>query len=115
MADKIITWYVDGSISKPKVELAGTRYLDNHYAPEWVSITCRESGLGTPTIIDINDDGESIFETQPAITEYQTAKVWTTIPGNTIRKGSILTMDVDQVFNSTWCRDLTVELGLREV
>ena len=113
MADRILRWYMDGNISRDKVEVGGTYLLEDDYVPEWVHITARLAGKGaTPMVVDINDDGISIFDTKPALTESQTEKKWTTIPGNTLREGSIITCDIDQVFSEDTCRDLTVELGL---
>jgi hypothetical protein len=104
---------MDGNISRAKTEVGGTYYLDADYEPQWVNITARIPGSGaTPTIVDINDDGTSIFDTNPAITEGMDEHKWTTIPSNVMREGSRITCDIDQVFNEDTIRDLTVELGL---
>ena len=114
--DKVFRWYIDGIISRPKTEVGGTYILDADYAPEWVHLTVRVVGHGSqPLIVDINDDGTSILTDKPALTEYQTEKKWTTIPKDTLREGSIITLDIDQGFNELACRDMTVELGLRKV
>ncbi len=114
--DKVLRWYMDGTISRSKTEVGGTYILDADYVPEWVHLTARIAGNGSqPVVIDINDDGSSIFTDKPAITENQTEKQWTTVPGNTLREDSIITLDIDQTFNELACRDLTVELGLRKV
>jgi len=116
MADRVLRWYMDGNISRSKVEVGGTYLLDADYVPAWVHITARIAGRGsTPLVVDINDDGVSIFDDRPALTEYQTEKKWTTIPEDTLREDSIITCDIDQIFNEDTCRDLTVELGLRKV
>ena len=112
--DKILRWYIDGTISRSKTEVGGTYLLDGDYVPEWVHITARLAGQGSaPLVIDINDDGVSIFTYKPALTEAQTSHKWTTIPGDTMREGSLVTLDIDETFNELACRDLTVELGLR--
>ena len=114
--DKILRWYIDGSIGRIKTGVGGTYYLDGDYVPEWVNLTVREKGKGNqPLTIDINVNGVSIFDTRPALTENQTSHKWTTIQGNTMREGAIVTCDTDAVFEHTPCRDLTVELGLRKV
>lgn len=114
--DKILRWYMDGNIARAKTEVGGAHYLDADYAPEWVHIKVRLAGKGSnPTVLDINDDGVSIFNDQPALTENQTEKMWTTMPGDTLREKSIITLDIDRVFSEDTCRDLTVELGLRKV
>ena len=114
--DKVLRWYIDGNISRSKTEVGGTYVLNADYYPEWVNMTCRLAGRGsTPMVIDINDDGTSIFENKPALTENQTEKRWTTIPRTVMREGSIVKLDIDQIFSEDTCRDLTVELGLSEV
>ncbi len=113
--DKVLRWYIDGTIARAKTEVGGTYILDDDYAPEWVNITVRVPGKGSvPLVLDINDDGTSIFTDRPAITDSQFEKRWTTIPGNTIRENSLITLDIDQNFSDLACRDLTVELGLRK-
>jgi len=64
---------------------------------------------------EVNDDGATIFDDKPALTEYQTEHKWTTIPEDALREDSKITLDIDQGFNELACRDLTVELGLRKV
>ena len=112
----ILRWYMDGTTSRPKIEVGGTYLLEDDYIPEWVHLTVRVAGHGdTPLVVDINDDGTSIFIDRPALTEYQTEHKWTTIPENTLREGSIITCDIDQTFSELACRDLTVELGLKKI
>ena len=56
MADRILRWYMDGNISRDKVEVGGTYLLEDDYVPEWVHITARLAGKGaTPMVVDIND------------------------------------------------------------
>lgn len=113
---KVLRWYMDGNISRTKVQVGGAHTLEADYAPQAVCLNCRLSGVGsTPLLVDIKDDGESISTDKPALTEYQTNKKWTTIPENTMREDSVITCDIDQIFNEETCRDLTVELLLREV
>jgi len=111
--DKVLRWYIDGNISRSKTEVGGTYYLDADYCPEWVNMTCRIAGVGsTSMVIDINDDGTSIFSDRPTLTEKQVEKKWTTIPRTPMREHSLITLDIDQIFSVDTCRDLTVELGL---
>jgi hypothetical protein len=116
MADKILRWYIDGSISRAKTWVGGTYQLDADYRCIEINQSVREVGAITrPQLIDINDDGVSIFTdetTRPAMLPYQNYKTWTTIPDTVMREGSIVTLDIDQVFEETPCRDLTVEAVL---
>ena len=110
---RVLRWYMDGNISRAKTEVGGTYRLEADYRPLWVSLTARIAGKGDePLVIDINDDGTSIFDTRPALTRNQTEKVWTTIPKTTLRKDSVITCDVDSVFSQDTCRDLTVEMAV---
>ena len=114
--DRVLRWYIDGNISRSKTEVGGTYGLDADYRPEWVHMTCRIAGQGTQSmVIDINDDGTSIFSDRPALYENMTEKTWTTIASNILREKSQITLDIDQVFGLDTCRDLTVELGLTQV
>jgi len=114
----ILRWYIDGNIARVKTEVGGVHTLDKDYTPESVEMTVRIAGVGsTPMILDINDDGVSIFEYayRPAITENQTEHKWTTIQPNVMREGSKITLDIDQIFSMDTARDLTVELTINEV
>jgi len=112
----ILRWYIDGSISRAKTWVGGSHQLDADYKPEQVNMSVRETGKITrPTLVDINDDGVSIFadmDSNPALLPYQNYKTWTTLNPKVMRKGSIITLDIDQVCEETPCRDLTVELVL---
>ncbi len=113
--DKILRWYIDGTISRPKMEVGGNYELDRDYEPVQVRLSVRIVGQGsTPLVIDINDDGESIATYKPALTQNQRDHTWTAILKNTLREGSKITLDIDQTFSDLACRDLTVELGLIE-
>lgn len=111
--NKTLRWYVEGGISKVKTEVGGKHTLDTDYRPVRVNMMARIAGDGT-TIIDINDDGATIFDDKPALGS-QTEKTWTTIPRNVLRKDSIITLDIDQIPDQQGCRDLTVELELEEI
>ena len=111
---KVLRWYMDGSISRTKTEVGGAHTLEGDYIPVAVCLKTRIAGKGAvPMVIDINDDGTSIFDNGAALTPYQTEKKWTTIPADTLRRDTVITCDIDQIFD-TPCRDLTVELFLQE-
>lgn len=114
--NKILRWYLDGNISRTKTQVGGTHKLDANYEPLRVILTCRIPGRGTiPTEIDILSDGVSIFNTRPSILNYDTEKVWTTIPANSLRKDSVISLNITQVADQDTARDLTVEMELEEV
>jgi hypothetical protein len=106
---------MDGSISRTKTEVGGAHTLEADYVPVAVRLKCRISAKSNvPMLIDIHDDGTSIFNDKAALTPDQTEKKWTTIPVNPLRKDSIITCNIDQIFDIGTCRDLTVELFLQE-
>lgn len=110
----VLRWYIDGNIARAKTEVGGVYTLDANYVPVAVDISVRVPGTGESMILDINDDGTSIFTYRPSLTENQTEHRWTTIPENVMRKGSKVTLDIDSVFGTDTARDLTVELLLEE-
>lgn len=111
MADKI-RWYIDGVISRTKTEVGGVFRLEDDIEPEEVFMHSRIAGTGTVgTQVDILADGVSIFDQKPTMNPNDTEKVWTTIPLNTIRAGSVLRLDITGIHDVGQCRDLTVELS----
>jgi hypothetical protein len=116
MADRTLRWYIDGNISRTKTQVDGIHKLDKDYRPIRVNMNVRLTGKGTtPTEVDILDDGVSIFTYRPAVNNNDTDKTWTTLQGNTMRKDSIVRLDITSISNLDTCRDLTVELDLEEV
>ena len=115
MLDRVLRWFVAGEQGKIEQGIGGTFILDSDYRPKWVHLSLKQSVKGTrPLKIDITDDGESIFDDKPALVENQSDKVWTTVPRNTMREGTILKLNRDQIANIYPGEDLTVELGLEE-
>jgi len=115
----IYRWYIDGTIGRAKTWVGGSYRVVSDCKPMRVDITVRETGERVnPTVIDINDDGVSIFagmDSNPAITPFQNYKTWDTFFENVIRAESVITLDVDSVCEEKPCRDLTVELEVEEV
>lgn len=110
-----LRWYIDGNIARTKTYVGGGHILDANYRPVKVNLMARVAGEGTDnTVIDINDDGESIFDARPALPNEMTEKTWVTIPNQKMLKGSLVTLDIDQISSQDTCRDLTVELELEE-
>jgi hypothetical protein len=114
----ILRWYIDGTIGRAKTWVGGTYQLDKDYVPKRVNISVRETGERiNPTIIDINDDGVSIFaneDSNPAISAYDNYKTWDTFQEGEMLQDSIITLDIDSVCEEKPVRDLTVELELEE-
>ena len=114
MADKILRWYFSGQV-RPLTRVDGIHTLETDYRPEKVVMNFGDSPDGNaPTVIDIKDDGVSIFADDKAAST-QASKTWTTMPGNTMYEDSIISMDVYSVGQEFPGSDLTVELYLNAV
>ena len=125
MANRILRWHIKGVLSETGVEdtdVEGQAHrLDADYIPEdvWVRVKRASQGLeGTGIIVDINDDGVSIFgEGQEAnLPDNSTETTCNTFSssGLVLKSGSVITLDVDQVGEEYAGKDLVVELYLRE-
>jgi hypothetical protein len=113
--DKVLRWFIEGKQSSIKQQVGGTFILDADYVPRWVHLSIRNATKGArPLKIDITDDGASIFSDKPALVAEQNDKVWSTIPEDIMRAGSVIKLNRDQVANLDPGEDLTVELGLEE-
>ena len=69
-------------------------------------------------MVDINDDGTSIFGTpKPTLSDAQTGIEWSAFAGarQLLEKDSVITLDVDEVSSVTAGEDLTVQLDLDAV
>lgn len=77
-----------------------------------VRVVCKTAPTGAAIIIDINDDGTSIWSSgsRLQIPVGDTAASTTTITNPTVAKGSILTIDIDQIGSTIAGADLTVIL-----
>ena len=116
--NRILRWHIPGVLSETGVkdtDVKGNAYkLDRDYIPVecWVRLKSAPSGM--TLIIDINDDGTSIFSERPVMTDNQLDEVFNTFasPHLSMLKDSIVTLDIDQVSNSNPGEDLVVELWL---
>ena len=115
MSDRILRWFVAGEIGGLKREVGGTYLLDVDYVPAKVHLSTRRATKGTrPLKIDITDDGVSIFGGNKPALNAQSDKVWTTIPEEVMREGSIVKLNIDQTADVDPGEDLTVELYVKK-
>jgi hypothetical protein len=113
MPKRVLRWFVEGNIGRIKVGVGGKYRLDADYYPESVYIGLRRATSGDrPLKVNILADDVTIFDEKPAITDGITDKVWTTVIGNVLREGSIISLNIDQVADEDPGEDLTVELTL---
>ena len=121
MADRVLTWHLPGSVADHAGSDVDAAFVaDRNYSAlalttrlkTAVSASVDEVKVGSDLLIlDINDDGVSIFSLLPTISDTLTDHDDTeAFVGDVIRKGSVLTLDVDQA--GPGARDLTVSLEL---
>lgn len=78
-----------------------------------VRAVCKTAPTGQAIIIDINDDGTSIWNSgaeRLQIAAGTTSGSTTTITNTSVGKGSIITLDIDQIGSGTAGANLTVYL-----
>ena len=117
MSDERLTWHVPGVLSETGVVDVNTDIeytTDETYVPVKVILRLKTPGAtsGDSCTIDINDDGESIFDVNPTIGQGLTEVVVDTFRSTltSIAEGSVMTLDIDQVSGLTPGADLTVEM-----
>lgn len=119
MADLSLRWFVSGVLSEHGggvTEAGGAHFLDRDYKPVRVFLRLGSVASGRPLIVDINDDGTTIFGTgdKPALADDLQEHVFSAFSGIIIRKDSTITLDIDQISEETPGEDLTVQLDLDE-
>lgn len=121
MSDRIFTWHEPGVMSETDVVGVNTKEeytTDKDYVPARVILRLKTPGAtdGAALTIDINDDGDSIFDVNPTIGQGLTEVVITSFKSTlvAIAKDSVLTLDIDQVSGTTAGNDLTVQIDLDE-
>ncbi len=119
MADRVLTWYIAGVLSNniEGINVSTEYVLDQDYIPVRVCLRQKMPQTGDATIIDINDDGQSIFYLHPAINQGLLSSEGDVFDSGltVMKKDSVVTLDVDQVSETTPGNDLTVQLELAKV
>lgn len=118
MADRVLTWYIHKATLANNVEgvnISTEFVLDDDYVPVRCLVRQKEAQAGGANIFDINDDGVSIFgDVKPAInqgllsTEFDVFSPTLTY----LEKDSVITVDADQISDTTPGGYLTVHLEL---
>ena len=119
MADRCLVWYIPKFLAGLEGEDASTPYvLDDDYAPVRVVVRQQEAQGGDATIIDINDDGTSIFgDVKPAVNQGLLHTEWSSFEETLtfLAKDSVITLDIDQVSRTVPGSHLMVQLELDRV
>lgn len=102
-------WYIDGNVSTGASQDKTFSNIPYDFQPELVRIHADTAPVGSSLIIDINDDGSTIFSTNAEIdagsTEQDGNEFFTQ---SEISAGSDVSLDIDQVGSGTAGADLTV-------
>ena len=118
MADRVLTWYIAGvlSIKGAHTNVREEYVLDADYVPVGWRLRQKVAQAGDATIVDINDDGVSIFSLRPAINQgiLDSEGVAFLSTLTVMEEGSVITLDIDQVSGTTPGSDLTVHLELNK-
>ena len=116
---RILHWHIAGILSETGVEdtdVEGNAYRierDYRVVDTWVRV--KRAPMGDTGIqIDINDDGTSIYSTEPVIPSGSQEITSNAFSTQALLKGSVITLDVDQVGSGYTGKDLVVELYLEE-
>jgi len=123
--NRVLRWHIAGVLSETGVldtDVQGNAFrADKDYTPTdtWLRVKTAPQGTnGTGIKVDINDDGVSIYgeDQEPVIPDNTTENTCNNFssPNLVIAKGSIITLDVDQVGIEYPGKDLVVELYLDE-
>lgn len=121
---KTVVWHYGGLLHAGSHDVrdrrgGGTAFrLSAEYYPVEVRLYVDRVPLGSAVVVDINDDGTSLFSYRPQVdqdTNYKRQTVFNEAGRAKIAKNSVLTMDVDQVGSRYGGSGLTVELDLEEV
>lgn len=120
MADRVLTWFIAGGLHQNVVGTnVSTEYvLDDDYVPVKVYLRQKAAQSGNPTVVDINVDGESIFDTvKPSVNQGLLTTEWDVFdPDASIYEaGSVVTLDVDSVSVTVPGSDLSVSLELDKI
>jgi hypothetical protein len=120
MADRILTWFIPGVLSN-NVEgtNASIEYVaDEDYRPVVTLMSQKEAQAGEANVIDINDDGVSIFgDIKPSLNQGVLTSEFDVFSSSLayIAKGSVITLDIDQISGTTPGSSLTVHLELVKI
>ena len=116
MATRVLVWHIPGVLSNNVVgNNVSTEYvLDDDYTAKRVILRQKVAQDGDSTIVDINDDGASLFTLRPGISQGLLSTEWNVFadPRVVLKKDSVITLDVDQVSGTTPGSGLTVSLEL---
>jgi hypothetical protein len=112
---RTMIWYVDGDVSTG-TQTGPTIIPENDITLIDIKLHVETAPTGQALIVDINDDGVSVFSTNPEIDAAGTREDDNHAFGSTsIVAGSEVTFDVDQVGSGTAGADLTVMLECKEL
>lgn len=107
-------WFIPGTVTAD-TEQGPTYRLKRACTVEDVELHVQTAPTGATLIIDINEDGTTIFSTKPEIDiSAETEDDNHVISDSALAAGAELTMDIDQIGSTVAGSDLTVLLHVKE-
>ena len=117
MADRVLTWHLEGVLTETGVKESNTSVefvADVNYKPVLVRVLLKTAPTSGTLTIDINDDGTSIFDTAPSLHGISSVMEWGGFASDPIiDEDSVITLDIDTI--PVGAADLTVHLELDEL
>ena len=116
---RVLHWHIKGVLSETGVkgtDVDGNAFrMDRNYRVVDTWMRAKEVPTGDTGIqVDINADSTSIFQTNPVLPSGTQEITSNAFSGVVLLKGSVITLDVDQVGSGYPGKDLVVELYLDE-
>lgn len=112
-----LAWFVEGQLSEydGKTDIGAGYVLGADYKPLSVMVRAKKAPGTDGVVIDINDDGASLFDVNPGLSNGLSKSTFHTFNVSRLAKGSIITLDLDVVGSTESGANLTVQLELEEV
>ena len=107
---RVLVWHFEGGVA-PGTDRGPTYHTSVGYFATEVRLTAKAAAGLVPTVIDINDDGVSIFKTTVNMAAGQLSARRRLYKAGRIEPDSVITLDVDE---SGALDNFTVELFLEE-
>lgn len=110
---RLVAWALSGEVDVGTEQIP-TIHLDGPHQGIAVWLRAKTAPVGADLIVDINEDGVSLFSTRPQINDGANEGGGSAVFSDTdLADNAKLTLDVDQVGSGTKGSDLTVILEVK--
>lgn len=109
-----LVWYIDGALSTGTDQSAAVT-MPFGFTVTDIDLDAKTAPAGAALIVDINENGTTIYSTNPQINDSATTEAGTEVLSDTtLAAGSRITVDIDQIGSTTGGSSLTIMLhGVR--